>query len=344
MRIFHALFSDERGGLEQAFLDYSRAMKQLGHELTLLVHEKTPYQTELTALKANIVKVAPRGFYDLGAAWQLRRAIDRGKPNLVIAHNSRAVSLLHKAMIGLGAPLIGVSHSYKTRRMMKASALITLTEHMQRHFIAAGYPENRCLVVQNMIQPVDADVRPMAPVPVIGGIGRLVYEKGFHLLVQAMAELARRGVICRALIAGDGQERAALERFAADIGVAEAISWAGWVKDKKAFYDLVDVVALPSLAEPFGLVVLEAMNYAKPVIASNSVGPASIINHGANGLLFESGDVLALADGLEMVLRDADVARRLALAGKQRALDYSPQRFAEALERAIQTIVPAPSR
>jgi glycosyltransferase involved in cell wall biosynthesis len=244
-------------------------------------------------------------------------------------------------MFGLRVPLVGVSHGYKTRRMKRADALIVLTEDMRRHFLADGYDEKRCFVVSNSIVQVAAEYRPMPPVPVIGAIGRLVYEKGFHLLVQALAELSRRGVLCRAVIAGDGVERESLQRFAAEIGAADLISWAGWVKDKRHFYDVVDMIVFPSLNESFGLVVLEAMNYAKPVIASNTVGPSAIIHHGDSGLLFQNGDVLALVEALESVIGSPELHARLAAGGKQRSLDFSPERFAQRLDAVIKEVAAA---
>ena len=341
MKIFHALFSDERGGLEQAYLDYAEALVSQGHTLCLAVHEQTPYRAELGGLKQNVAYFSPKGFYDFVTIWKLRRAIISSKAELVLAHNSRAMSLLWRAMFGLRVPLVGVSHGYKTRRMKRADALIVLTEDMRRHFLADGYDEKRCFVVGNSIAQVAAEYRPMPPVPVIGAIGRLVYEKGFHLLVQALAELSRRGVLCRAVIAGDGVERESLQRFAAEIGAADLISWAGWVKDKSHFYDVVDIIVFPSLNESFGLVVLEAMNYAKPVIASNTVGPSAIIHHGENGLLFPIGDVLALVEALESVIGSPELHARLAAGGKQRSLDFSPERFAQRLDAVIKEVAAA---
>jgi glycosyltransferase involved in cell wall biosynthesis len=335
MKIFHALFSDKSGGLEQAYFDYSEAMANKGHSLVLAIHPEAKLKSQLSQLRQEILSFAPKGYYDLGTIWQLRRAIRQTKPDVVLAHNSRAVSVLKLAMLGLSIPLIGVSHGYKTRRMMRADYLLALTDDMRDHFVKAGYCANRCLVMPNMIRPVALDYRPMNPVPVIGAIGRLVYDKGFHQLVQAMAELSRRGVLCRAVIAGDGIERDSLQRFAADLGVSDLISWTGWVRDKQHFYDTIDLLVFPSLNESFGLVVLEGMTYSKPVIASNTVGPASIIEHEKNGLLFESGDVLGLVEAIERLIENSVSAEQIAKAGRERSQEFSPERFAERLDKLL---------
>ncbi|HUY38706.1 MAG TPA: glycosyltransferase family 4 protein [Candidatus Binataceae bacterium] len=106
------------------------------------------------------------------------------------------------------------------------------------------------------------------------------------------------------LIVGDGEERAALEVRAREFGLDGAIRFLGFRNQTELprLYDLCDVFVLPSDAEPWGLVLNEVMNAAKPVIASDAVGAASdLVIEGENGFVFPVGDIGALTRALERV-------------------------------------------
>ncbi|MBY0407757.1 MAG: glycosyltransferase family 4 protein, partial [Rickettsiales bacterium] len=97
----------------------------------------------------------------------------------------------------------------------------------------------------------------------------------------------------------------------------------GWVTDKAAFFSGVDVYALPSLEESFGLSLLEAMAHGLPVAATDTPGPASLIRHGENGLLALRGDAASMADALQLLLSDEALLLRVRA---QAALDAEAYR------------------
>jgi glycosyltransferase involved in cell wall biosynthesis len=155
-------------------------------------------------------------------------------------------------------------------------------------------------------------------------VGRLIERKGVAHLVRALGTV-RRTVPARLVVVGDGPERGTLERLAAATGVAPHVDFRGRVSDEelRQAYASADVFVLPSVldqrqdTEGLGVVLLEAMNYGVPVVASNIGGITDIVQHESTGLLVPPGDEHALASALTQLLRDPELARTLGAGGSR---------------------------
>src|SRR5262249_15023020 len=147
---------------------------------------------------------------------------------------------------------------------------------------------------------------------IIGTRGRFVAKKGFDVFITALARLRQSGVGFHAILAGDGPERGALERLAAELGLSDVLRFPGWVTDKAAFFSGIDVFCLPSLHEPFGIVLIEAMAHARPIVAADSEGPMEILRDGDDAIIVPRGDPDRLAKALATLSADSDRAARLA--------------------------------
>jgi len=145
---------------------------------------------------------------------------------------------------------------------------------------------------------------------VVGAVGRLSPEKGYHVLLEAMRDVPDG----RLVLVGDGPQRAELEALARDLGLEKRVTFAGWVDPPWAARWAFDVLVLPSFSEGFGLVVVEAMLANVPVVATAVGAIPEIVAEGETGLLVAPGDPAALAQGIKHVLGDAtlraDFARR----------------------------------
>jgi glycosyltransferase involved in cell wall biosynthesis len=120
------------------------------------------------------------------------------------------------------------------------------------------------------------------------------------------------------LIAGEGPLRQRLEQWRAGLAHPEAVELRGHLEDLVPFYQGLDVLVLPSLAEGFGLVAAEAGACGVPVVATRASSLPEIIEDGATGLLVPPGDAHALAAALAHVLRDDELAARLGAAARTR--------------------------
>ena len=169
--------------------------------------------------------------------------------------------------------------------------------------------------------------------PYILAIGRQVSQKGFDVLLHAIAKLAGMNLPKFDLIlAGDGPEHQALRALAAELGIEKRVHFPGRVEhgEALALFDGCLFFVLPSRHEPFGLVNLEAMLAEKAVIASHVGGVPEIVQDKQSGLLVPPEDPDALASAIAQLITNAPLRRRLGAAGRERAKDFT---WARAVDR-----------
>ncbi len=188
-----------------------------------------------------------------------------------------------------------------------------------------GVEDERITVIPNGIDP--GDLRPVdepelrrlrsefaAPGErLVLLIGRLVYEKGFQLALDAMPAVIDRAPKTRFLVAGSGTHEEELRRQAEELGLMEHGTFLGWIGDDvlHSLYRIADVCVVPSIYEPFGLVALEAMASGCPCIVADTGGLREVVPHEEAGLRFTARDPEDLADVAVRVLTDAALRDRL---------------------------------
>ncbi len=167
--------------------------------------------------------------------------------------------------------------------------------------------------------------------PYVLAIGRHVPQKGFDVLLRALRHLHDRGQTCDLILAGDGAEQAALRSLAAELHLENVVVFPGRVDHAQAMrlFAGCTVFVLPSRHEPFGIVNLEAMAHARPIVASRVGGVPEIIFDDENGLLVPPGDADALATALGRLLADEAWRHRLGQAGRQQATRFTWPRIAD---------------
>ncbi|HTK74008.1 MAG TPA: glycosyltransferase family 4 protein, partial [Gemmataceae bacterium] len=155
----------------------------------------------------------------------------------------------------------------------------------------------------------------------IAAVGRLSPEKGFDLLIRAVARLIETGLDLQLLVAGDGDAGAVLQSLAAELGLADRVRLLGYLSDPRPLYEAADVFALSSLREGLPNVVLEAMALGVPVVATRIAGVPRLVRDGDTGVLVEPGSVPELAAGLARLLGDPTARVRLAAAGRRNVVE-----------------------
>jgi len=177
--------------------------------------------------------------------------------------------------------------------------------------------------------------------PRIFTVGRHVYYKGFDVLIRAM-----RAVDAELWIGGRGPLTESLRRVAQEAGVAERVRFVGFIPDAEliAYYDACDVFCMPSTerAEQFGLVQLEAMHCAKPVVATRlGTGVEYVTLDEVTGLLVEPGNEPELAQALNRLLGDPALRTRLGEAGRRRvAEEFSVRQMVDKTVALYRRLVP----
>ncbi|MDD5680899.1 MAG: glycosyltransferase family 4 protein [Candidatus Omnitrophica bacterium] len=153
--------------------------------------------------------------------------------------------------------------------------------------------------------------------PMIMFSGRMVYQKGPDLLVEAIPHVLRYYGNAKFVFVGDGEMRWGIERRANQIGVGHAARFLGFINGWRLadLYKATDCVCVPSRNEPFGIVILEAWSAGKPVVASSNGGPAEIIWHDVNGFkIYPNPD--SVAWGIGTLFSDFEHARWMGRNGR----------------------------
>jgi len=217
----------------------------------------------------------------------------------------------------------------ETRCMQAADLVVTLGEAMREEIVARGVAAEKILIVPNAVseeflQPLpDADAlrKELGIAPnehVVGEVSSLVPHEGIGTLLEATRLLKDRGLPVRVLIVGDGPERPALQRQAADLGLAEAAIFTGRVPAAKVreFHALLDVFVVPRTPDRVCQLVtplkpVEAMASGLCVVTSEVKALAEIIKPDVTGALTIPQDPVALADSLELLVCSPDIRKKL---------------------------------
>lgn len=146
---------------------------------------------------------------------------------------------------------------------------------------------------------------------VIGTVGNLRQEKNQGLLLRAVALLQERGLPYKAVLVGDGPCRAELEELAASLGIEDQVLFLGTRTDVPSLYAAFDIYCLCSRYEGMPLTLLEAMAASLPVIGTNVLGIAEVIEHGFNGLLVPDNDAAHLAAAIAVLRTDRNLVESL---------------------------------
>ncbi len=162
--------------------------------------------------------------------------------------------------------------------------------------------------------------------------------KGHRVLLQAIAKL-RSDSTLECWLVGDGPERGEMERLARALGLSDRVRFLGYRQDVPALLRQCDLFVLPSVWEPFGIALVEAMVLGMPVLACWAGGVPEIVRDGETGLLVPPGDADAMAAGLQRLLSDDALRARLAAkAAPDAAARFDARSMAERYQKSYEAI------
>jgi glycosyltransferase involved in cell wall biosynthesis len=167
---------------------------------------------------------------------------------------------------------------------------------------------------------------------VIGNIGRIGVQKGHSYLIEAVNIVRRELPNVKLLIVGTPEPDGTYEKLrsmVAQLGLKAHVVFTGYRDDIGSVLVTIDIFALPSLWEGFGLVLLEAMSMKKPIIASCVDSIPEIVQDGVQGILVPPRDVEALAQAILYLARSPELRTRMGTAGSRRVEQFSVQRMVD---------------
>lgn len=218
---------------------------------------------------------------------------------------------------------LGLRWAMRRAEVVTACSGFVLDDAQERF----GLPPGRGVVVPNGVE-LDGDATPR-PLELpfdrfVLGLGRVVPKKGFDLLLAAFATIADDHPDVGLVIGGDGPSRSELRRQAMAMDLENRVHLPGPMDRAHVAWAMgnAEVFVLPSRVEPFGIVVLEALRAARPVIVSSQGGATDIVRHGREGLVVDPSDIPALASAIDQLLTGTERAQEMGRAGRQRVAEY----------------------
>jgi glycosyltransferase involved in cell wall biosynthesis len=344
MKIVNSMFSSGLGGIEQAFIDYAESLALRGHEVFCVTKHGAKINSQLEVLSQKFPqKIVSKKIYNLGkwdpfAKIYLSVLLKKHKPAAIIAHGNRPSSLFKYGSVKNKIPMIGVVHNYWFKGVTKADFLFCVSADIRTKIITEWFGNDKVFKVPNLIRVgAEPNFKPRSEPPVIGVMARMVEKKGVDVFIKALSILNKKDIKFKAIIGGDGDLRNQYQTLRDELKLNDSVRFTGWVKDKEKFYNDMDIFCLPSLSEPFGIVLLEAMVRKKPIVSTNMEGPAEILKHNSDSILVDKGSPEKLAAGLEELLQNREKSMMLAERGFWVAKNvYDISVVAQTLEKAIE--------
>jgi glycosyltransferase involved in cell wall biosynthesis len=287
------------------------------------------------------------------------RAADRFKPGLVHAHTlffhtslvAMAVAKRHRvpflltlhlgAVSALPQPYRAATQLYERSAgkalLAAATRVICVSEDVHRHALALGVPAEKLVTVPNGVdaarfQPAE---RPVRETPVVLSVGRLIFNKGLHFLIEAAAQLRDSGLSFHVQLAGDGPMEGKLRQQVADRGLEDTVTFLGRRDNVESLLGEADIFVRPSLSEGMSLAVLEAMAAGLPLVATDVSGTRQLIQDGVNGLIARPGVVEDLTAALARLLPDPHLRAEFGANARRRALAFDWSAVAESTAKEM---------
>jgi 1,4-alpha-glucan branching enzyme len=229
---------------------------------------------------------------------------------------------------GLFTELHHQIHNLEKDLALKADLVICCSRYMKEEIIKAlSVPEQKVEILPNGVNLEDLQQYRVpeenymsAGKKIIFFVGRLVYEKGVHLLIEAASLVVKHFPEVCFIVAGTGPQKTFLQKMVIAAGLQDKVFFAGFIDDelRNYYYRMAEVAVFPSLYEPFGIVALEAMAAGAPVIVADSGGLGEIIGCG-EGLKFPPGNSRALAGCILKLLQNERLKEKFRERGKEKA-------------------------
>jgi glycosyltransferase involved in cell wall biosynthesis len=316
--ILNVLHLSHLAGTERMFLQYTYMLASAGFRVVCLVPPGAQVVDELSG-KAHIQVIEDktvhvnRGRFNPLQVHKYRKLLRDHDVKLVMTH-SGGLTRLFRRVCGKECPLVAVNHNTNPKQSALADYAIATNRYIWEQITQRGMEQKR---VKLLFNSTDIPQETMArkeyhSIPVVGSLGRMDNNKRVDTLLHALAILRDEGLQFKGLIGGDGPCREELETLCYELGLYEQVKFYGWVHDKDDFFSQIDIFAFCSMCESFPLVMLEAIQYGKPVISSDFEGVGDMITDSQTGATFPRGNAAQMAMKLRRFIQDEAYAQSLA--------------------------------
>ncbi len=349
MRVLLFTDSEAFAGTERHMLDLACGLTTLGVEASVACPVPSALSERLPVCGVGVEPIQKRGVVDPAAVTKLFRLLRSASIDVVHSHNGRTAlsAAIAVWLAGRGA-CVATQHFLRPNRVSRkgAGALTSRLTHSWTSRITARYlcisdavcsemlargeapPEKISVVPNGIADPRKGSLRSIAEIrreigieadtPLIVCAARLETEKSLATLISAMKHVRESYPNAHCVIAGEGTLEAELEKQIREMGLGDHVHLLGFRSDVISLINAADIFVLPSLAEPFGLVILEAMALGKAVVATDAGGPKEIVVEGRTGHLVPALSSEALGAAICGLIGDSERRMRFGAEGRNR--------------------------
>ena len=351
------------GGVESHLLSLFRGVK--GASWQVFAHASPEFKTHAGSLGVSVINESIAHRFDVIGWFRFFRFIQTHRPGVIHIHSpnifllgifvARISRIPCVLTIHLPAYYFVHSESLSARfRRGWYQQIERVAQHLADRTIYVSsrvYEEARSLkivaparacVIENGVEIKADDVRGSQLTRhdvTVCCVGRLEYQKGIDVLLEAVSLLSRRSIKAIAIIVGDGQLRTNLAATCGSLGVKSLVTFAGFQTDVSNYLMASDIFVLPSRYETMSIALLEAMASGLPCIVTNVGENAQLITDGAEGFVVPPEDVEKLADALAKLIADPDLRRRMGQAARIKVEQYSGESMAEKTFSVYQSLL-----
>ena len=314
MRVLQAMAGAEYGGAEAFFTRLVLALSRAGLDQRVVIRRNPARAEALKAGGIEPVELAFGGLLDWRTPRALKREIRAYRPDVVLTWMNRASRMCPTGDFVHVGRLGGY---YDLKYYRACDHLIANTEDIREYVIGDGWPAEKAHYLPNFVTEEHAQPLSRRPfytpesAPLVLALGRLHENKAFDVLLKAISRVPNVYL----WIAGEGPLRKDLEKLAENLAVKPRVRFLGWREDTASLLATADLFVCPSRHEPLGNVVIEAWAQGVAVVAADSYGPGTLIEHRESGILVPVDDAVTMGKAIRNLLEDNNLRDRIARQG-----------------------------
>lgn len=367
IKLIEVIGDSALGGGPKHILGLLSSLDREEYECTLICPKGYLNDEARKLSRLNVINLDFKSKYDLISAYSLHHLIDKIRgtandpfgPTIIHLHGPRA-GFLGRIFKVHGAEYVYTEHifdygyrisnpinHYLQKKLLsrlnhKTDLIIAVSNSVKDYLVEHKMADSeRVTVIPNGILKLISNKAKTEPDknPVIGAIGQLNERKGVSYLIEAMPKIIEKVPEARLEIIGEGVERARLVSITRKLKLEKQVKLLGRKTDVDKYLKEWDILAVPSLNEPFGIVALEGFSAGIPVIASSVGGLKDIIKDGENGKLIKPADSEAIAEAVTGVLTDNRKYEKYAKNGLKRAKEFLWSDIGRVYEEVFENLV-----
>lgn len=322
MKILQVMAGAPVGGAETAFVDMCIAMREAGQDIIVATRTNDLRVGRLREAGIMVYTLPFGGFIDVYTSFALKRIIKTEKPKIVLTWMSRAAQKIPARPRNADYLVVSrLGGYYKIKNFPHSDYFVTITPDIASYLVREGVEDAKVRVICNFAETEEITAhidRAAEGVPkdatLILGLGRLHPSKAFDVLIQAVAGIEGAYL----WIAGEGDERSALQGLIERLGVSDRVKLLGWRSDRAALFEIADICVFSSRYEPFGTVFVQAWANRTPLVSTLSDGPRQFVRGEEDGLLVPIDDVEAMRGAILRIMASSELAEKLIESGHKR--------------------------